>query len=84
MCVNYNADYDDEDGADDDAEERGAGNISYAPRLVGQCLSRALLNHFLVATNLSNLITCSTTLDHIQLTLAPLSMDRCSNIKSNI
>ena len=28
------------------------------------------LDHFLVASNLSNLITCPATLDHIQLTLA--------------
>ena len=68
MYANDNPD-DKEDDADEDADsERRRGEIY---RMLHVSADNALApHHFLVATNLSNLITCSTTLDHIQLTLA--------------
>ena len=62
---------DEDDDNEDDADGEGDSEGWEIYRMLHISADNASdLDHFLVASNLSNLITCPATLDHIQLTLA--------------
>ena len=74
---NYNDDDDadgegdEDDDNEDDADGEGDSEGWEIYRMLHISADNASdLDHFLVASNLSNLITCPANLDHIQLTLA--------------